>query len=69
MSDEPIARISGGEYQEYSSNQTIVMDGSESVDLSVHPKKNQNLMYLWRCSSKDTDKFCENLKKTGSHVI
>lgn len=64
--DKPIAKISGGEYQEYSYMQPIVMDGSESADLSVHPKKDQNLSYSWRCNSIDDDQFCKSFKRAGT---
>lgn len=64
----PIAEISGGEHQEYSSLQTILMDGSGSVDMLLNPKTNQNLNYFWSCTSSDpNDSFCKNgnLIETG----
>lgn len=67
--DDPIAKITGGERQEYSNNQRIIMDGSDSVDMSVHPKRNQSLMYSWSCSSSsnDADEYCKNLNENGSY--
>lgn len=68
-SDPSIPKISGGKYQEYSHAQTISMDGSQSVDLSVHPKKDQNLSYIWRCSSDDgNNEFCKTLNQTGKRL-
>ncbi|XP_037036652.1 sperm receptor for egg jelly-like [Bradysia coprophila] len=64
VKDDPIAKIAGGERQEYSNTQQILMDASDSADMAVHPRQNQNLIYSWRCSSiNDADDYCKNLNE------
>lgn len=66
--ERPIAKISGGEHQEYSHSQEILMDGSDSVDFMLHPKTDQRLSYLWSCySSNGDDSFCKNWNKTSMY--